>query len=140
MKSEKGITLISLTVYIIVMTIVVGVVAMITTFFYKNTKGIREVDSITEYTTFNSYFSEEINHSNLKVSVCDSDGNYIVFNNGVQYTFIPENKGIYRNKVKICRNIDNCKFSEEIKNGKSVITVILKAGNQEKETTYILKD
>ena len=140
MKSEKGITLISLTVYIIVMTIVVGVVAMITTFFYKNTKGIREVDSITEYTTFNSYFSEEINHSNLKVSVCDSDGNYIVFNYGVQYTFIPENKGIYRNKVKICRNIDNCKFSEEIKNGKSVITVILKAGNQEKETTYILKD
>ena len=33
MKSQKGITLISLTIYIIVMAAVVGVVAIISTFF-----------------------------------------------------------------------------------------------------------
>ncbi len=24
--------------------------------------------------------------------------------------FVPENKGVYRNQVKICRGVENCKF------------------------------
>ena len=36
MKSEKGITLISLTIYVIVMTIVVAVVGIVTGVFVKN--------------------------------------------------------------------------------------------------------
>lgn len=147
MKSQKGVTLISLTVYVIVMAIVVAMLAIITTFFYKNTKDLGDIESITEYTTFNSYFSDEVNHPNLKVIECKTENeennvglSYIVFSNGVQYTYVPENKGIYRNKVKIVKNIGKCIFKEEIKNGKSVITVQLKVGDQERETTYTLKD
>ena len=33
MKSQKGITLISITIYVIVMAIVVGIVAILSTFF-----------------------------------------------------------------------------------------------------------
>lgn len=33
MKSQKGVTLISLTIYVIVMAIVVGILSVITTFF-----------------------------------------------------------------------------------------------------------
>ena len=40
MKSDKGITLISITIYVIVMAIVVGVVAIISTFFYSNMNAI----------------------------------------------------------------------------------------------------
>jgi len=139
MKSEKGITLISLTIYIIVMAIVVAVMAILTTFFYKNIKNVEmDIDPITEYTSFNSYFSDEVNHINLKILECKS--NYVVFSNGVQYMYIPENKGIYRNKVKICNNIEECTFSENIKNGKSTIEVQFKAGNQTRKTTYTLKD
>ena len=65
--------------------------------------------------------------------------NYVVFNNGIQYTFVEENKGIYRNKVKIARDIDFCTFSEQIKNGKQVINVNLKSGSQNRNTTYTLK-
>ena len=36
MKSQKGVTLISLTIYVIVMAIVVGILSVITTFFYHN--------------------------------------------------------------------------------------------------------
>ena len=57
MKSEKGITLVTLTVYLIAMTMVVAIVAVISRYFYTNTKTIGEsVDYITEYTQFNSFF------------------------------------------------------------------------------------
>ena len=138
MKSEKGISLISLTIYVIVMAIVIGVFAILTTYFYKNTKNVTDISLLTEYTTFNSYFSDEVNHEGLKIVECKE--NYIVFNNGVQYSFIAENKGIYRNQVKICNGIDSCTFSEAIENGKPVVKVSFKSGNQDRNNTYTLKD
>lgn len=139
MKSQKGITLISLTVYIIVMAIVIGVVATISTYFYSNIDTSKDIiDPLTEYTKFNSFFTEEVNRENIKVLECSE--NYIVFDNGVQYTFIEENEGIYKNKVKICKKIEKCTFSHGIKNGKSIVTVNFKAVNgQNRSITYTLK-
>lgn len=138
MKNEKGVTLISLTVYIIVMALVVGILAIITTFFYKNTIDIKDIDPITEYITFNTFITDEINHSNIKVLECKD--NYIVFSNGVQYTFIPANKGIYRNKVKICRGIENCSFETGREDENDVVRVVFKAqGQSKKNITYTLK-
>ncbi len=138
MKNEKGVTLISLTVYVIVMALVVGVLAIITTFFYKNTIDIKDIDPITEYTTFNTFITDEANHSNIKVLECKD--NYIVFDNGVQYTFIAANKGIYRNKVKICSGIEKCSFETGIEGGNDVIKVVFKAqGQSKKNITYTLK-
>ena len=143
MKSQKGITLISLTIYVLVMAIVVGVVAIISTFFYSNMNNTtQDLDPITEYTKFNSFFSDEVNHSNIKILDCGTteDGqNYIAFDNGVQYTFIPENQGIYRNQVKIAKGVTNCTFTRNIKNGKDVVEVVFQAGNRTRETTYTLK-
>ncbi|MCI8412300.1 MAG: prepilin-type N-terminal cleavage/methylation domain-containing protein [Clostridia bacterium] len=139
MKNEKGVTLISLTVYIIVMAIVVGIVAIISTFFYKNVKNVSQtVDPITEYTKFNSFFTEEINNGDIRILECGND--YIVFDNGIQYTFIEANKGIYRDKVKICRGIDKCTFENKIQNGKNIIEVKFEAKNEKKTTTYTLNN
>lgn len=139
MKNEKGVTLISLTVYIIVMALVIGIVAIISTFFYKNVRYVSQtVDPITEYTKFNSFFTQETNNSDIRILECEND--YIVFDNGIQYTFIKENKGIYRNKIKICRGIDDCTFTNTIQNGKNVIEVTIQAGNQQKTTKYTLNN
>ena len=142
MKSDKGITLISITIYVIVMAIVVGVVAIISTFFYSNmTNTSQDLDPITEYTKFNSFFSDEINHSNIKILECgttENGQNYIVFDNGVQYTFIPENQGIYRNQVKISNKVTNCIFTRNVKNGKDVVEVIFQSGDRIRQTTYTL--
>ena len=143
MKSQKGITLISLTVYVIVMAIVVGVVAIISTFFYSNmSDSTQDLNPITEYTKFNSFFTDEVNHSNIKVLECgttEEGQNYIVFDNGVQYTFVPENHGIYRNQVKIARGVDNCTFTKDTKNDKDVVEVLFEAGSRVREMTYTLK-
>lgn len=139
MKSQKGITLISLTVYVIVMVIVVAVVSVISTYFYSNINSLSDtIHPMTEYTKFNSFFSDEVNHSNIKVLECKE--NYIVFDNGVQYTFIEENKGIYRDRVKIANEVESCTFEYKIKNGKNVVVVTLKIENiDEKTVEYTLK-
>lgn len=148
MKSQRGVTLVSLTVYVIVMAIVVGILATITTFFYKNVNDTKaEIDPITEYTTFNSYFSDEINHPNIKIVKCgnteDGQGNvqnYILFSNGVQYTYVSANHGIYRNQVKIGRNIKECTFEEKIENGKTIVKVHFESGTTNKDIKYTLSN
>ena len=138
MKSQKGITLISLTIYVIVMAIVIGVIAIVTGVFFKSLQQSNfYTDPIAEYTAFNSYFSEEVNHSGLKILNCED--NYVAFDNGIVYTFSEENQGIYRNQVKICKDIEECTFSETIKNGKQVVEVRIKVGSQDRTTTYTLK-
>lgn len=128
MKSQKGITLISLTIYVIGMTIVIGILATLSTFFYTNTTDIKDIDPITEYTTFNNHFSEEVNIPDIKI--LESGDDYVVFDNGTQYTFVQENNGIYKNKVKICQNIELCKFEQGLNdNGNTTIKVTMKIKN-----------
>lgn len=148
MKNENGVTLISLTIYIIALAVVVAVIAVLSGFFFKNTKGIGEnIDLIGEYTRFNTFFSDEVNHENIRVLACETqkDGSnnvqksYIVFSNGVQYTFVKGNKGIYRNKVKISRDVENCEFTYKIEEGKQVVQVDFAVKDWTKQTTFILK-
>lgn len=140
MKSQKGITLISLTIYIIVMVIVVTVVALISNYMFKNMNSVSEaIDPLTEYIRFNSFFTDEVNTSGIKILDCQDD--YILFDNNVQYTFIEANEAIYLNKAKIAKNVTNCTFSVSENDGKKQINVqITLDDNETKNTTYTLKD
>lgn len=153
MKSEKGITLISLTIYIIVMMLVVAMVSVVSGYFYTNINAVSDrSDPLIEYTKFNSFFTEEANYKNIKILECKTkykgnseangvENSYIVFDNGVQYTFIAENKGIYRNKIKISKNVEKCQFTNGVQNGKNVVEVKIKIENaSEKTVTYTLKN
>ena len=146
MNNNKGITLISLMIYVIGMTIILGIIATITSFFYNNVniEDLNE-DTTTQYTKFSSIFLEEINTENNKVIECktlvenDEQINYIIFSSGNQYTFNSKSKSIYKNKIKICKNIDNCEFSYTFGDSKYKIKVKFKAKNIDNEIEYILK-
>ena len=157
MRTEKGLTLIFVTIYIIVMLIIVSVITVLTSYFYKNVN-IQSInqDLNQQYTKFNSYFIKEVNkkgnkildiQSPIKLGDKESDDaqnntntqNYIIFSSGNQYTYIPKNEGIYMNKVKIAQNITGCVFTtNEEENGKITVTVIIQGENFERETTYTL--
>ena len=142
MKSERGITLTSLIVYIISMLIVISIVSVLTTYFYKNIKNINYgINPLNEYTRFTSYFSNEVNTENIKILECEQNDNqsYIVFDNGVQYTFVRQNEGIYHNNAKICSSVKECTFSTGITNGNETVTVNLKIEDKTYNNTYILK-
>lgn len=116
MKNNKGVTLTSVIIYVIGMAIVIGTISTLTSFFYNNIE-ISEIndDSASQYTKFSSIFLEEINKENNSIIDCktitenNEKVSYIIFYTGNQYTF--KNNSIYKNKNKICQNIEDCDFS-----------------------------
>lgn len=132
MKSNKGITMISLITYIMGLTIVLALVATLTTFFFKNISAKDLNSDTTQYTKFSSIFLEEINNKNNSVVDCKpiTDGvSYIIFSSGNQYTFNANSKCIYKNKIKICENVEICDFSYTFVDSKYKIKVNFKTSN-----------
>ena len=62
MKSNKGISLISLTIYLIVLTVLVGITANFTRYFFRNSKEAEtSVEISQQYTKVIEYLVEEAN-------------------------------------------------------------------------------
>ena len=132
MKNNKGITMISLITYIMGLTIVLALIATLTTFFFKNISAKDLNSDTTQYTKFSSIFLEEINNKNNSVIECKSLNNgvsYIIFSSGNQYTFNANSKCIYKNKIKICENVETCDFSYTFVDSKYKIKVNFKTSN-----------
>lgn len=141
MKKENGITLITLIIYMIVMCIVISILASISNFFFRNTNIIKEDSKyISEYNKFNMYFLDDIKNNENTLEVKNDE---IIFEDGTTYTFKkgPDNS-IYRNKAKICNNIEYCYFDEKTHNSKKIIQVdMVVKGSKIFETNneYVLK-
>ena len=143
MKLQKGVTLISLTVYIIAMVIVVSVVSMISTYYFTNiTSNTSNLDALTQYTTFNRFFSKEIHKKEIEVikniEKDEKENSYLCLKHGeaqTQYSFIKANRGIYKDKVKICRDVESASFVYH--SNEKTITITMKIGKEaEKTITY----
>ena len=110
MKKEKGITLISLVIYVILLMLVIGMLATMSQMFFANTKNLTDSSkNMTEFNKFNMYFIEDVKNNDGIYSITDTE---IVFNDGTSYTYKTEpDNSIYRNKVKICNNIGFVRFT-----------------------------
>lgn len=150
MKSESGVTLSSIIIYIITMLIVVSLVSILTGFFYKNV----DIDSenslaIKQYTKFDSYFSVDINRKGNRVIEAENkteeiDGNvyetnYITFSSGNTYVYSSQNQAIYYNNIKICTLVDKCTFNYEFTDSVYNITVEFEAGDFKKSGSNALR-
>lgn len=71
MKSNKGITIVSLIIYIIVLTVVVGVVSTLTKYFYRNMDETTISNKTSEqYSRFIEYITDDINSRENRYSKC----------------------------------------------------------------------
>ena len=62
MKSNKGITLISLIIYILILSIVIGSSSILIKYFYANTEEtVISKKSTNEYSRFVAYLTDDIN-------------------------------------------------------------------------------
>lgn len=137
MRSERGVTLTSIMIYVLALTVVVLTIGRITLYFYRN---VNKLDSNAiaeeEYTKFNSYFTYEINVENNEIKSCETleDGtSYIIFSlTGNQYTY--KNGSIYMNKNKINNNIQACEF----KYNENIITVNMKINEKDYNVSYTI--
>ena len=112
MKTQKGVTLLSLILYMIALSIVIAMLGTISQLFFANTQYITENSKyVAEFNKFNMYFIEDVKKNKNTKEVTD---NKVTFEDGTVYTYksSPDN-GIYRNEVKICNNIAYCKFTKQ---------------------------
>lgn len=151
MKSENGISMVSLIIYVIAMLITVTIITVVTSYFTKNIDVSEDKYTyFAEFTKFESFFSEEVNKENntiLDVGTItegttpenQKTQSYIALASGNQYTYIPENKAIYQNNVKIISGVDNCKFTEKFVNGKEAIDILITIQDKTKQLQYVFK-
>lgn len=134
MRKEKGITMVSLVVYIVVMIIVLGVMSSIITNFYNNTETLQgNVGEIIEFNKFNNYFLKEIKARNNKIDTIKE--NYILFSTGNSFSI--SSGIIYYNSIKVCENVNEMKI-EANKNEDGVYEDIIKVTlNFEKFNKFI---
>lgn len=108
MKSQKGVTLIALVIYVIVLTIVVSILAMISSFFFSNVNFVKEqANYAPEFNKFNMFFIQDVKQNkNLTIT-----GNVVKFEDGTEYTFNLDQKAIYRNGKAIAKNVQAAVFT-----------------------------
>lgn len=168
MKSDKGITMLALTIYVIALTFIIAILATISTFFYKNVNdSVENLEPLTEFTNFNTYFSQDINNENIKIkdvgeiSQNSKQYKYIVLNNinlsdedsnkYIKYIYVQNDKSIYRDigdynsgdktTINICKGVDDCTFlssQEANSNNKVQVTVNITINGKTEEYTYTL--
>ena len=145
MKKENGITLVTLIVYLIIVSAILAALTNLSSHIYKNINklGIENL-SAEEFNKFNVNFVKSVK-ANKNATVTNNNQNVTIeFDDGTTYNYINGENSIYKNKIKIAKNI-NC-FTAEVKNinNKNVIQVQIGTGKKDtavfgKTINYVLK-
>ena len=135
MRSNKGITLTSLIIYIIVFTIVIATVSTISGYFMKNTdEVVIGAGASEQYTRFTTYLTNDINSINFKtikvgtdyinITFLDQSSHQYIYNNSKIY-YISEKEGNIDKEITICDKIDNYSFEYDASNSKLKISITI---------------
>lgn len=109
MKSEKGMTLTSLIIYLGVTMMVVAMIAAFTSFFVSNMDEVREQeDYAPEFNKFSMFFIGDIKNNQSTKEVTPTQ---ITFADDTIYQYRESEKAIYRNEVKITEKVESVVFT-----------------------------
>ncbi len=113
MKSEKGITLTALVVYILIATLLISGIAMLSSFFFSNMNLIKNQEQYApEFNKFCMFFIGDVKN-NKTATVTETK---VTFEDGTVYQYDSAQKAIYRNSTKIAEKIQAVNFTlNEIK-------------------------
>jgi len=117
LKSNKGITMTSLVIYVIVLMIVIALMSNFSGVFYKNTNDITIKENTDEqFTRFLAYLTKDINSEEVifvKTGTREQDqAKYLIlkFKDGKEHQYISINNNIYyisidaNKKLILCNN------------------------------------
>lgn len=142
MKTQKGVTMMSLVIYVASFMMITGIIGYITTYFYNNMKIMdTSIGSSAEYNKFNLYMSKIVKEKNCKINKFDKY--YITFETDEgKNTFVkPEDNDIlYYNKTKLCSNVEKFEIQVDDSTGKKVIKVLLQISGTAFGTQYVISN
>ena len=141
MKSEKGITLTALIIYVLVFTATLGLLANLSNFVYSNLSKINTNSvSSEEFNKFNPYSVQDIKESKQgTATTIEQNGEKtveIVLSNGSKYTYKQSENAIYRGNVKIARTIAEFEADNFEENGKKIIRIKISTGTNKEEPNF----
>lgn len=150
MKNQKGITLTSLGIYVVICILVVAMLATITANYKSAIKSMdNEAEYSSEYSKFNLYFLEEVKkqENQKKPTITkENNNNYnsIKFETGNEFKHDAQKEILYLNKntgekIKLIKNVKLCSFELNSENGKDIIKVNIQIGDTESRAyNYVL--
>lgn len=108
MKSEKGITLTSVVVYVLIATALISSTALLSSFFFSNMSLIKEQNQYApEFNKFSMFFIEDVkNNKSAEVTTTK-----VTFADGTVYEYKDNEKSVYRNDTKITQQLQFFAFS-----------------------------
>lgn len=108
MKTEKGITLTSVVVYVLIATALISSTALLSSFFFSNMSLIKEQNQYApEFNKFSMFFIEDVkNNKSAEVTTTK-----VTFADGTVYEYKSNEKAVYRNDTKITEKLDSFTFS-----------------------------
>ena len=134
-KDEKGITLVTLIVYVTVMLLVITIVTLIKVNVDRNLSNIVAMKAyVPEINRISMYMLGETKNKENGIKKLSGDGTFVEFTNGNKYAFL--NGDVIKidkddSTIKICENLENCIFEYETENGKEFLKLTIQIGEQE---------
>lgn len=162
MKSQKGVTMLSLILYVSSFVAITAVVAGITTFFYNNVEILdTSIGSNSQYNKLNLCILSECKKEGATLLAWKNNDSTGTPNNleNLQYpakatnTFITfedekgnmnsfiydsEKKSLYYNSIKLCEKVEEFKFKVEDADGKTTLKVFINIDGTTFTTDYVV--
>ena len=136
--SGKGITLMSLIIYITIMFVILVLTMRVMKYYTGNIRDVADTSFEIEYEKFNMYMLQETNKSyNAVVNVSDNDRKITFYNGNTIYFEKEEGNDIgkiYYNDIKICDDVDDCVFTK-IDDSKIMVSLTINGKNVERYFT-----
>lgn len=131
MKSERGITLTSLIIYVVVTIIAITAIASLSSFFVSNMNQVKEQEKYApEFNKFSMFFIGDVKNN----KTAEVTQNQVTFEDGTVYQYRQNEKAVYRNSTKITEKVDSFSFSsteEKVSNtNKQIINVKMSIGGK----------
>ena len=131
MKSERGITLTALILYVVVAMITVTAIAGLSSFFVSNMNEVKAQEKYAPvFNKFSMFFiGDAKNNKTAEVTT-----NQVTFEDGTVYQYRENEKAVYRNDTKITEKVDSFSFvstTEQISSTiKQIINVKMSIGGK----------
>ena len=138
LKTNKGITLISLIIYIVITIVVITMLASMLAYFSKDVKDITGGNlEVMELDRFYTYFLKDVKATNSGISSLTTTS--IIFTSGNKYEY--KQNAIYLNdKIKIAGDIENCTFTQSTSDGNTIITTNISINENTYTQQFVLSN
>ena len=139
-KNQKGITLVSLIVYLIGLVAIIGIIAVLTSFYSKNVATMNDTSEVnSEFNKFDAKMIQETKSAGNEIA--EVSGTTIKFKNGNTYTY-GDNR-IYQNAVTVSKYVKDFAVNFSQDGDKQILSVYVTFGKGKievaKSVSYVVE-